>query len=594
MEEAKSVPAPQSAAQPIGMFTPLRQGRQPQEYYDRIKQKFAEERDLRLKYRPEGTSQYTSDLSGVFAKYEIDPYGGEIKPREPINDTVEVLFIGGGFSALLTSARLREVGVESIRIVERGADVGGTWYWNRYPGVACDVPSYDYLPLLDEMDYVPKRRYATGDEIYGHCQAIAKRYDLYKLAVFQTTVTSTVWDEAEHMWHLKTDRGDHMKARFVICANGTLSKPKLARIKGMETFKRHSFHTSRWDYDYTGQDLSKLADKVVGIIGTGATAIQAIPGLGAMAKELYVFQRTPSSIDVRDDWATDPNWARKLKPGWQSERRAQAIQGPQLTAEQKAELAVITRDEKVRRQENANIDHMMRIHRRIEEIVKDKAAAEALKPWYMFMCKRPCFHDEYLPTYNRPNVHLIDTKGKGINEITEKGPLFEGKQYELDLLIYATGFEVQKTGIYNTIKGKNGLDLNDKYNEGIRTLYGIHTQGYPNLFIMGGYQASFQFNLTDMLQTQGDHIAACIGYVRDHGYQTIDVTPESEEWWVQEVIKHRGKTTRNQDCTPGYYNFEGEFNRRQDGNYNGGFFQYYTHMKEAREKVSEQFVFTKK
>jgi cation diffusion facilitator CzcD-associated flavoprotein CzcO len=594
MEESHGIPEPQSAAQPVGAFTPLRQARQPQEYYDRIKQKFAEERDLRLKYRPEGTAQYTSDLTGVFAKYEIDPYGGEIKPREPINDTVEVLFIGGGFSALLTSARLREVGVESIRIVERGADVGGTWYWNRYPGVACDVPSYDYLPLLDEMDYVPKRRYATGDEIYGHCQAIAKRYDLYKLAVFQTTVTSTVWNEAEQMWHLKTDRGDHMRARFVICANGTLSKPKLAKIKGMETFKGHSFHTSRWDYDYTGKGLEKLADKVVGIIGTGATAIQAIPGLGAMSKELYVFQRTPSSIDVRDDWATDPNWARKLHPGWQSERRAKALRGPQLTAEQKAELASLTREEKIRRQENANIDHMMRIHRRIEEIVKDKATAEALKPWYMFMCKRPCFHDEYLPTYNRPNVHLIDTRGQGITEITAKGPVFEGKQYELDLLIYATGFEVQKTGIYNTIKGKNGLDLNDKYSEGIRTLYGIHTQGYPNLFIMGGYQASFQFNLTDMLQTQGDHIAACIGYVRNHGYQTIDVTPEAEEWWVQEVIRHRGKTTRNQDCTPGYYNFEGEFNRRQDGNYNGGFFQYYTHMKEAREKVSEQFVFTKK
>jgi cyclohexanone monooxygenase len=594
MEESNSIPEPQSAAQPVGAFTPLRQARHPQEYYDRIKQKFAEERDLRLKYRPEGTAQYTSDLTGTLAKYEGDPYGGEIKPREPINDAVEVLFIGGGFSALLTSARLREVGVESIRIVERGADVGGTWYWNQYPGVACDVPSYDYLPLLDEMDYVPKRRYATGDEIYGHCQAIAKRYDLYKLAVFQTTVTSTVWNEAEQMWHIKTDRGDHMRARFVICANGTLSKPKLAKIKGMETFKGHSFHTSRWDYDYTGKDLSKLADKVVGIIGTGATAVQAIPGLGAMSKELYVFQRTPSSIDVRDDWATDPNWARKLKPGWQAERRAKALRGPQLTAEQKAELASLTREEKIRRQENANIDHMMRIHRRIEEIVKDKATAEALKPWYMFMCKRPCFHDEYLPTFNRPNVHLIDTRGKGITEITEKGPLFEGKQYELDLLIYATGFEVQKTGIYNQIKGKNGLDLNDKYYEGIRTLYGIHTQGYPNLFIMGGYQASFQFNLTDMLQTQGDHIAACIDYVRSHGYQTIDVTPEAEEWWVQEVIKHRGKTTRNQDCTPGYYNFEGEFNRRQDGNYNGGFFQYYTHMKEAREKVSEQFVFTKK
>ena len=578
----------------INTMDGLSKSRKPQEYYDGIKQKFAEERDLRLNYRPEGTAQYTSDLTGSMATYEIDTYGGEITPREPINDTVECLFIGGGFSALLTSARLREYGVESIRIVERGADVGGTWYWNRYPGVACDVIAYDYLPLLDEMDYVPKDHYAKGPEILAHCQAIAKKYNLYELAVFQTTVTSTIWDEEEEMWHLTTDRGDHMKARFVICANGTLSKPKLAKISGMESFQGHWFHTSRWDYDYTKEDLSGLEDKVVGIIGTGATAVQAVPGLGAASKELYVFQRRPSSIDIRDDWPTDPNWARRLKTGWQAKRRARAMTGPQLTEEQQAARASMPREEKIRRQENANIDYMMRIHKRIDEVVKDEATAESLKPWYMFMCKRPCFHNDYLPTFNRPNVHLIDTKGKGITQITEKGLVFDGKQYALDLLIYATGFEVQKTGIYNQIKGESDLDLNDKYHDGIRTLLGIHSQSYPNLFIMGGYQASFQFNLTDMLQSQGDHISACIDYVRRNGYHSIDVTPEAEEWWVQEVIHHRGKTTRNEDCTPGYYNFEGEFQRRQDGNYNGGFPQYVTHMKDIKTEMEKHFVFTKK
>ncbi|HKM99418.1 MAG TPA: NAD(P)/FAD-dependent oxidoreductase [Candidatus Binataceae bacterium] len=573
---------------------PPKAARPPQGYYDAIKQKFAAERDLRLHYRPEGTSQYTSDLDGALAKYAVDPYGGETTPRAAINDTVECLFIGGGFSALLTSARLRECGVESIRIVERGADVGGTWYWNRYPGAACDVVAYDYLPLLDEMDYVPKNHYAKGPEIFAHCQAIARKYNLYELAIFQTTVTSTVWDEAEEMWHIATDRGDRLKARFVICANGTLSKPKLSKIDGMESFKGHSFHTSRWDYEYTKPDLSGLEDKVVGIIGTGASAVQAIPRLGAAAKELYVFQRTPSSIDIKDDWPTDPNWARKLQPGWQAKRREQAKMTPLLADRIKAELDAISPEEKVRKQENANIDYMMRIHRRIDELVKNKETAEALKPWYMFMCKRPCFDNDYLPTYNRPSVHLVDTRGKGITEITEKGPVFEGKQYELDVLIYATGFEVQKTGIYNEIKGEHSLDLNDKYREGIRTLLGIHTQGYPNLFIMGGYQASFQFNLTDMLQAQGDHIAACIDYTRRHGHRSIDATPEAEEWWVQEVIEHRGKTSRNQDCTPGYYNFEGEFQRRQDGNYNGGFNQYCTHMEEVRAKMEDHFAFRKK
>ncbi len=219
--------------------------------------------------------------------------------------------------------------------------------------------------------------------------------------------------------------------------------------------------------------------------------------------------------------------------------------------EETARLAALSPEEKLRRQENANIDHMMRIHARIDAIVENPETAAALKPWYMFMCKRPCFHNDYLPTFNRSNVHLVDTRGKGITRITPAGPEFEDREYPVDLLIYATGFEVQKTGIYNRILGRHGLDLEDKYADGIRTLLGIHTHGFPNLFIMGGYQASFQFNLTDMLQTQGDHIAACIDHVRQHGYRTLDVTETAESWWVDEVIRHRGKTNRNAECTPG-------------------------------------------
>ncbi len=253
----------------------VRPGEAPQSYYDDIKARFADERDLRLKYRPEGTSQYTSDFSGALAKYADDPYAHDAADaaRAPITDTVEVLFIGGGFSALLTAARLRERGVQSIRIVERGGDVGGTWYWNRYPGAACDVSAYDYLPLLDELGYVPDSYFAKGPEIFAHCQAIARKYNLYELAVFQTTVNGTSWDAEAKLWRVTTDRGDTLSAQFVICANGTLSKPKLSRIAGMETFKGHSFHTSRFDYAYTKPDLSGLKDKVVGIIGTGASAV---------------------------------------------------------------------------------------------------------------------------------------------------------------------------------------------------------------------------------------------------------------------------------------------------------------------------------
>ncbi|MFT5767680.1 MAG: cyclohexanone monooxygenase [Halioglobus sp.] len=588
----------------------------PQSYYEAIKMKFGQERDVRLSHRPEGTAQFTSDLDGELNQYAVDPFAGEVEAREPINDQVEVLFIGGGFSALLTSAQLRKKGLESIRIVERGTDVGGAWYWNRYPGIACDVESYDYLPLLDEMDYVPVNKYSRGAEIYSHCQAIAKKYDLYDMAVFNTTITSTVWDEDQQMWHLKTDRGDHMRAQFVICANGTLSKPKLSKISGMENFSGPSFHTSRWDYNYTGQNLENLHNKVVGIIGTGASAVQVVPELGKTAKDVFVFQRTPSSIDIREEGPTDPNWARSLAPGWQGKRREEAIalsehsllqrmstaQEPTATgtfdngnwAIEKAKMETLSQVEKIQAQENANIDYMMGIHKRIDAIVKDKATADALKPWYMFMCKRPCFHNEYLPAFNLPNVHLIDTQGEGITQIKPEGPHFGGVDYKLDLLIYATGFEIQKTGTYNQIIGKGGVDLNDKYSDGIRTTYGIHSNGYPNLFIMGGYQASYQFNLTDMLQAQCDHIAECIDYVRKNGYHAMEPTEEVEENWVQEVIKSRGKTSWNQDCTPGYYNFEGEKNRRQDGNYNGTFRSYVQHMKAGRGKMTGNFSLTTK
>lgn len=593
MADSKQIKKSDGVAQ-LSSFDPTTAGnKHPQSYYDAIKQKFAEQRDLRLNYRPEGTKQFNSKLDGDLSHFGEDTYNRDIKPREVLTDTVEVLFIGGGFSALLTTAQLRDIGVDGIRIVERGSDVGGTWYWNRYPGAACDVVSYDYMPLLEELDYVPKHRYAKAPEIYAHCQAIAKKYDVYDLAVFQTTVTSTEWNEDEKLWHVKTDRGDHMKAQFVICANGPMSKPKLAKINGIEKFKGHSFHTSRWDYDYCGQDLSNLENKRVAIIGTGATAVQAVPELAKAAKELYVFQRTPSSIDIRDDWATDPNWARKLKPGWQHNRRQRNINGPELSEEQKAKRAALDKNEKLRRQENANIDYMMWIHQRIDDLVKDKKTADALKPWYMFMCKRPCFHDEYLPSFNRPNVHLVDTQGQGIHEITENGPVFNGKEYEVDLIIYATGFEVQKTGIYNQIIGQNGLEINEKYQDGIRTLCGVQSQGYPNLFVMAGYQASFQFNITDVLTVQGGYIAACIDYARKNNCSSIDITPEIEEWWVQEVINHRGKTDRNKECTPGYYNFEGEENRRQDGTYNGGFKRYIEHLEDMKKKMDGIFVATK-
>ena len=546
-------------------------------------------------YRPEGTAQFTSELDG-----RLRPLRGSTRTstscveREPINDDVEVLFIGGGFSALLTSARLREVGVECIRIVERGGDVGGTWYWNRYPGVACDVVAYDYLPLLDEMGYVPTRHYAEGPEIFAHCQAIARRYDLYELAVFQTTVTSTVWDEDEQLWHVDDRPRRHdagplrdLRQRHAVQAeagdhrrHGDASRALLPHVAvGLRVHRREPREPRRQGRRHHRHRRHRGADRPEPRRPTPRSCTSS------SARR----RRSTSATTGRPI----PSGRPSCKPGWQAKRRAEG--DDRAPAERRCRSTSAprsSREEKIRRQENANIDYMMRIHRRIDEIVEDPATADSLKPWYMFMCKRPCFHNDYLPTFNRPNVHLVDTHGKGITEIGPKGPIFDGVEYELDVLIYATGFEVQKTGIYNQIVGDDGVDLNDKYAE-----RHPHAARHPHPRLP---EPVHHGRLPGVVQVQPDRRAAgagrshrrCIDYVRRNGYATIDVTHEAEEWWVQEVIAHRGKTNRNAECTPGYYNFEGEFNRRQDGNYNGGFPAYIDHMSSVRDEMEQHFTFT--
>ena len=285
-----------------------------------LKARYLQERDKRL--RTDGNEQYV-EVKGDFSNYVDDPYAERIE-RAPVFDEVEMVVIGGGFGGLMMGGRLREAGYEDLRVIEQGGDFGGTWYWNRYPGAMCDVESYCYLPMLEELNYIPQHKYSFAPEIMEHSKNIARHYRLYDNALMHTSVTAMSWHEAEQKWLIETDRGDRMKARFVAMANGPLNRPKLPGIPGIEQFKGHTFHTSRWDYDYTGGDssgqLHKLADKRVGIIGTGATAVQCIPHLGASAAELYVFQRTPSSVDVRNNRETDPQWAASLEPGWQVRR----------------------------------------------------------------------------------------------------------------------------------------------------------------------------------------------------------------------------------------------------------------------------------
>jgi cyclohexanone monooxygenase len=564
---------------------------------DALRDKYRAERDRRL--REDGNNQY-QEIKGKFAHYLDDPYVAPIT-RAPLTDEVDVIVVGGGFGGLLVGARLREAGVERVRLVEKGGDFGGTWYWNRYPGAACDIESYIYLPLLEEVGYIPVEKYSRAPEILKHSRAIGEKFDLYRDAVFQTEITAMEWDTKSSRWIVKTNRNDTMKARFVVLASGPLHRPKLPGIPGVESFKGHSFHTSRWDYGYTGGDsngnLSKLKDKRVGIIGTGATAVQCVPHLGEAAKQLYVFQRTPSSIDVRANRPTDPSWAKSLQPGWQQQRmdnfnilltggyqkedlvgdgwteiirnlilgdgaKKFAALGGQMGPEQLVELA--------------DFEKMEQVRARVDSVIKDKKTAEALKPYYRQFCKRPCFHDEYLDTFNRPNVTLVDTKGLGVERITETGIVANGKLHEIDCLIYATGFEVgtgytRRSGF--ELYGKGGKSLSETWANGTRTFHGFHVHGFPNCFVISNIQSGFTANFPHMLAEQAKHVAYIVKQCVEKQVRVVETSLEAEAQWI-ETIKSLAIFRRKflEECTPGYYNNEGKPAERaeQDGFYGAG------------------------
>lgn len=540
---------------------------------DALRRRYAEERARRL--RPDGIAQYV-ETAGAFARFAEDPWVDGTFTREPLTDEVDVAVIGAGFGGLLTGARLRELGVDSVRLIDRAADVGGTWYWNRYPGIACDVESYVYMPLLEELGYLPSDKYARGSEIFAHCQRIAERYDLYRDACLQTEVHEIRWDAETSRWVIRTNHGDSMRAKFVTMANGYQAKPKLPGIEGLGRFRGQAFHTSRWDYAYTGERLEKLAGQRVGIIGTGATAVQCVPHLGAAAQHLFVFQRTPSSVDVRANRPTDAQWANTLQPGWQRER----IRNFQvLTAGGQAEEDLvadawtsITRKLPVMRQggdgapapniELADFAKMEEIRARVDEIVADPETAEALKPWYGYFCKRPCFHDDYLQTFNRDNVTLVDTRGRGVERITEDGVVADGVTYQLDCLIFATGFEVgtdycRRTGF--ELIGRDGVTLTDRWRDGVRTFQGLCANGFPNCFIESIAQAGLTVNFPYLLDVQASHAAWIIAWALARGASEIEPSPAAEAAWVDMVVARSSATAeRAKICTPGYYNREGK------------------------------------
>ncbi len=576
-----------------------------------VRAKYLAERDKRLVPNRADIRDLKSDEH--FARYRDDPFTPAIG-RDPVGDDVDVVIVGGGIAGVLAGARLRQAGLERIRIIDQAGGIGGTWYWNRYPGVMCDVESYIYLPMLEELGYVPTQRYAFGEEIRGHLETIADRFDLVDDALFHTGVTGAEWHEDVARWRIHTDRGDEVSCRWYVLAVGILNLMKLPTIKGMEDFAGRSFHTARWDYGYTGggpgRPLTGLSDKVVALIGTGASGIQCVPPLAESAKHVYVFQRTPSAIGERGNRPTDPAFGHGLEPSWQR-ARMDNFQAVLMGRPVEADLvddgwthhyaAVqhppgakgMTVAELLRTAEELDYGIMESHRHRVEELVADGATAEILKPYYRYLCKRPCFHDEYLPAFNNPSVTLIDCPA-GMERITARGPVVAGEQYEVDCIIYGTGFERELTPLYrrvgHEIAGRGGVTLAEKWADGAASLFGMMSRGFPNMFVMPapGQQAVVTVNYTQLAVLGAEIVGAAVRLLEQRGVEVFDVSAEAEEVWTQKIVdSFVDSGSVMAACTPSRINNEGhpELNNPRNGNYGRGFGDYF-----AYRELLEQWI----
>jgi cation diffusion facilitator CzcD-associated flavoprotein CzcO len=558
----------------------------------KLREKYRQERDKRV--NPEATAQYVR-ATGEFAdNYAADPHT-PVKARQPISEDLDVAILGAGWTGLLSAYHLKQAGVSTFRHIDHAGGFGGVWYWNRYPGLQCDNDAYCYLPLLEETGFMPSKKFSDGFEILDYINLIANKYKLGENALFHTLVNSLRWDEGIQRWHVATDRGDDIRARFVVMAGGLLNIPKLPGMAGIHDFKGKMFHTARWDYSFTGGShrspvLDKLADKKVAIIGTGATAIQATPFLGRYAQQLYVLQRTPSTVDTRVNPPTDPEWVKTLTPGWQKRRQMNFLHAAmerlapgepdqicdiwtEINRNLAAYLAAegwpeLTFAQFMERREQVDYSVMERLRARVESLVKDKATAEALKPWYRFLCKRPASNDDFYPTFNRPNVKLIDVSGtRGVERMTAKGFVANGVEYEIDLMIFASGFEVtsdldRRWGI-DVIEGRNGLSIYDHWRDGYKTLHGITTRGFPNQFFTGFIQSALNASTTEQMSRHGYHIAHIIKEALARGITSVEPTQEAQDAWVTEIRGTAFDISQfTRECTPSYFNGEGSKKQR--------------------------------
>ena len=557
-----------------------------------LRAKYLAERDRRL--QKTHNDQYVPTSGKWAGIYETDPYTA-VTPRDPITRETDVVILGAGYCGMMVAAQLKKAGITDFYNVDHGGDFGGTWYWNRYPGIQCDNDSLVYMPLLEETGYMPSKKFCDGYEIQEHCRIIADTFGLRENALFHTLIKTLKWDPAIDRWHVGTNRGDAIKARFVVLAMGPLNKPKLPGIAGMDEFEGKIFHTARWDYDYTGGSwrapvLDKLADKKVAIIGTGATAIQVVPYLARYAGETYVVQRTPSTIDARDNRPIDPEWYRSQKPGWQQERirnfhhAAMERLAPgepdlvqdiwtEISRNVAAELEAegwpeVTAEEYARRREIMDYRVMERLRRRCD-IVEDPVVAEALKPYYRYLCKRPASNDDYYPAFNQPNVHLIDVaETQGLERLTRKGFVHQGREYEIDCLIMASGYEVtndldRRWGI-DVIEGKDGLSIYDYWREGYQTFQGMMAHNFPNMFFTGFTQAAANASNSKTFVDQGFHIGYIASQALQRGAVRVEPTREAQEEYIRRLRAVAVDNTQFQaECTPSYFNNEGDQTKKR-------------------------------
>lgn len=543
---------------------------------------------------------------------------------------VKFMIVGAGIGGIVSAVRLVLAGfpADNIRLVEAAGGVGGTWYWNRYPGLHCDIESYIYLPLLEEMGYVPSQKYVSGIEIRQYLQKIVEKYQLHDKISLGTKVDSLQWNENDRAWKAQFSAsekpipgGDESeihpwtaKAEFVILTSGYLARPQVPKLDGagIEGFKGDMFHTARWNYEVTGGSaeqvfpaLDKLRDKRVGIIGTGATAIQVVPCLAKYAKEVYVFQRTASAVYSRGQKDTDENdWTENIAhtPGWQSKRMENMVQ--QLTGGASSGSTNIVNDEWAKLPASAALfgdmkwasaspdqiadltkyyleldaPHSARLRARVAEIVKDEAEAKDLIPWYPVWCKRPTFSDSYLQTFNEPHVHLVDTVGRGIDKVTDKSIVVQDVEYPIDVLVLATGYVAPTVsggdpGLRGGIKimGREGQSIGEKWEagHGVATLHGNATSGFPNLFWIGAIQGPTAANFTHVIDTQSRHIAYILATAHKKvGWDgvspatiprglVVEVEPSAEEAWSLRIMSGAARFSILSTCTPGYLNNEG-------------------------------------